>query len=338
MLQKANQYITVEALVEEKREDQKRLRAESSQGPPPGLPRKRTERAEQAVPQLSNILLNSTWTEIFLQIQEKGLLKTPNPIRTRAEERDHGRYCHFHRDYEQDTEECSNLKNQIEDLIHRGHLAKRPRARGDPEITFESESEYPDHDDALVITACIANTRVRRIMINTGSSVDILYLNAFQKLSITNQDLIPMILTLTGFIRDVITPVGIVTLPMTFGDEPRTKTFMVPFMVVKLPSAYNMIIRRPTLDKRRAVVSTYHRSIKFPTSAGPGEVRSDSQESRRCYLMTTVIPKRGKKETLVYDSREPWESPYSLTFDTEVVLSPEVVFPTLRIENFTPEA
>ncbi|RWV87212.1 hypothetical protein GW17_00050820 [Ensete ventricosum] len=32
------------------------------------------------------------------------------------------------------------------------------------------------------------------------------------------------------------------------------------------------------------------------------------------------------------------ESPYSLTFGTEAVLQPEVVFPTLSIENFTPEA
>ncbi|RWW57266.1 hypothetical protein BHE74_00035962 [Ensete ventricosum] len=32
------------------------------------------------------------------------------------------------------------------------------------------------------------------------------------------------------------------------------------------------------------------------------------------------------------------ESPYSLAFGTEAVLPPEVVFPTLRIKNFTLEA
>ncbi|RWV80941.1 hypothetical protein GW17_00057702 [Ensete ventricosum] len=79
-------------------------------------------------------------------------------------------------------------------------------------------------------------------MIDTGSSVDILYLDTFQKLGMTNRDLIPMTSTLIGFTGDVITPVGIATLPMTFDDEPRTKTLMVPFMVVELPSAYNVII------------------------------------------------------------------------------------------------
>ncbi|RRT48926.1 hypothetical protein B296_00035464 [Ensete ventricosum] len=32
------------------------------------------------------------------------------------------------------------------------------------------------------------------------------------------------------------------------------------------------------------------------------------------------------------------ESPYNLVFGTEVILPPEVVFPILRVENFTPEA
>ncbi|RZS13041.1 hypothetical protein BHM03_00044559 [Ensete ventricosum] len=88
-----------------------------------------------------------------------------------------------------------------------------------------------------------------------------------------------MTLTLTGFIRDVITPVGIATLSMTFDDEPRTKTLMVPFMVVELPSAYNVIIGRPTFNKLQVVVSMYHRNMKFPTNTGAGEARSDPRES-----------------------------------------------------------
>ncbi|RRT76595.1 hypothetical protein B296_00004599 [Ensete ventricosum] len=246
-------------------------------------------------------------------------------MRSRAEDRDRRRYCRFHRDYGHDTEECFDLKNQIEDLIRRGHLdryimkphepslcpkgpverqvdiivggpgaggvssstrkayalakvQKMPRPRSDPGITFESESEYLDHDDTLVVTGRIANARVRRIMIDTGSSIDILYLDAFHKLGMTNRDLIPMTSTLIGFTGDVITLVGVATLPVTFDDEPRTKTFMVPFMMVDLPSAYNVIIGRPILNKLRVVVSTYHRSMKSPTSAGLGEIRSDPRE------------------------------------------------------------
>ncbi|RWW07288.1 hypothetical protein GW17_00029332 [Ensete ventricosum] len=41
----------------------------------------------------------------------------------------------------------------------RSVVEKRPRSNTDPEITFRSGNEvYPDHHDALVISACVANT------------------------------------------------------------------------------------------------------------------------------------------------------------------------------------
>ncbi|RRT66777.1 hypothetical protein B296_00039912 [Ensete ventricosum] len=130
---------------------------------------------------------------LVIQIREKGLLKAPNPMRNPGCDRGH--YYRFHHDYEHDTKECHDLKNQIEDLECQGHLdhfvrrlcelslhpkgtiekqidvivgsptvgddnssprracahvevQKRPHVRSNPEITFESESEYPDHDDA----------------------------------------------------------------------------------------------------------------------------------------------------------------------------------------------
>ncbi|RWW01212.1 hypothetical protein GW17_00035764 [Ensete ventricosum] len=187
----------------------------------------------------------------------------------------------------------------------RAEVQKSPRVQRDPKITFKFENEYPDHEDTLVILTRIANACVKRIMIDTGNSTDILYFDAFQKLDMTDRDLTSMTLTLIGFTGDAIAPIGIVTFPVTFGDEPRTKTLMVPFMVVELPLAYNVIIDQPTLNKLRAIVSMYHRSIKFPTSAGAREVRSDQHESRQCYLKATIIPKKVKKEAPIPDPREP---------------------------------
>ncbi|RWV77370.1 hypothetical protein GW17_00061811 [Ensete ventricosum] len=96
---------------------------------------------EQVVPWLPNILPNSTRTEIFLQIREKGFLKTPNPMRTRAEEHDRGYYCRFHRDYGHDTEECYNLKNQIEYLICHGHLNRFVRKPHLPSLYLKGPVE-----------------------------------------------------------------------------------------------------------------------------------------------------------------------------------------------------
>ena len=49
-------------------------------------------------------------------------------------------------------------------------------------------------------------------------------------------------------------------------------------------SSYNAIIGRPTLNSWKAVTSTYHLSVKFPTEDGVGEVQGDQLAARECYL------------------------------------------------------
>ncbi|RWV89796.1 hypothetical protein GW17_00048040 [Ensete ventricosum] len=58
----------------------------------------------------------------------------------------------------------------------RAVVEKRPRCCPDPEISFRLEGEeYPDYDDALVVTVRIANAQVKRIMIDTGRWWNLLY-------------------------------------------------------------------------------------------------------------------------------------------------------------------
>ncbi|XP_064957830.1 uncharacterized protein LOC135608723 [Musa acuminata AAA Group] len=160
-------------------------------------------------------------------------------------------------------------------------VEKHPRPGLEPEITFGAgEVERSHHDDVLVISIQIANAWVKRVMVDTGSSADVLYLDAFKKLSLTKEDLTPMASMLIGFTGDSISLLGTIILPVTIGEEPRAKTIMTTFMVVDLPSAYNVIFGRQTLNKLKAVVSTYHRAIRFLTSTGIGESRSDLGESR----------------------------------------------------------
>ncbi|RRT68489.1 hypothetical protein B296_00010368 [Ensete ventricosum] len=117
--------------------------------------------------------------------------------------------------------------------------------------------------------------------------------------------LVPMASTLIGFTGDSISPLGITTLPVIVEEEPRSKMLMISFMVVGLSSAYNAILGCPTLNKLRAVVSTYHRTMKFPTNIGVGEARSDPRESRQCYLIATTLPKKIKPQAPITDPREP---------------------------------
>ncbi|RRT63849.1 hypothetical protein B296_00022616 [Ensete ventricosum] len=158
------------------------------------------------------IPLNSTRTKIFLQIRENGLLRALNLMKTLLEERNRTRYYRFHCDYGHDTEECYDIKNQIEVLICRGHLGRYVRKP------------------------------LKRITMDTGSSTDILYLDAFQKLSLTDKDLVLMTSTLTWSMGDFISPLGITTLSLTMREEPRSKNMRVSFMVVGLLSVYNTIL------------------------------------------------------------------------------------------------
>ena len=68
-----------------------------------------------------------------------------------------------------------------------------------------------------------------------------------------------------GFGGMKVQPVGIVTLPVVVGAYLQQITKEVNFFVVDYSSSYNAIIRRPTLNNRKAVMSTYHLSVKFPT-------------------------------------------------------------------------
>ena len=71
---------------------------------------------------------------------------------------------------------------------------------------------------------------------------------------------------------------------MVVGAYPQQVTRDVNFLVVDCSSSYNAIIGRPTLNSWKAVTSTYHLSIKFPTEHGVGQVQGDQLAVRECYL------------------------------------------------------
>lgn len=102
------------------------------------------------------------------------------------------------------------------------------------------------HDDMLVLTMLVANYTMRRILIDNGSSVDILFWNAFSKMGISVDQLQPAPTTLKGFTRDTVQPIGS-TLLVFVGTDPHFATTMTKFLVVRTRSAYNAIIGKQVL-------------------------------------------------------------------------------------------
>ena len=57
----------------------------------------------------------------------------------------------------------------------------------------------------------------------------------------------------------------------------------VRFLIIDAPSAYNMLLSRPSLNAIKAIPSAYHMMIKFLTTSGVGMVRGDQRVARECY-------------------------------------------------------
>ncbi|KAL5559803.1 hypothetical protein UlMin_036014 [Ulmus minor] len=166
-----------------------------------------------------------------------------------------------------------------------GHKEKIPRLSDDPIIFTESEARglWHPHTDAIVVTLRIAGRKVFRILVDNGSSADILFKSTFNRMNLVGVKIEPTTSSLSGFTGDSISSEGILNLPVELGSSPCQHIQAVDFVIVDCPSPYNAIIGRPTLNKIRAMTSTYHLLVKFPTVRGIGILRGDQTESREIY-------------------------------------------------------
>ena len=96
--------------------------------------------------------------------------------------------------------------------------------------------------------------------------------------------LCPVNSPLVGFGGMKVQPVSTIFLSVVVGAYPQQITKDVNFLVVDCSSFYNATIGRPTLNSWKAITSTYHLSVKFPTEHGVGQVQGDQLATRECYL------------------------------------------------------
>ena len=163
-------------------------------------------------------------------------------------------------------------------------VSKLPRL--DTTITFSDSDlegcQHP-HDDPLVVRAIVANTTVHRVLIDNGSLADIIFASAFDKMGIGRGNLEPVNTHLRGFSREKVLPLGSIQLVLTLGEPPCQATKTARFLIVDAPSAYNMLLGKPSLNAIKVIPSAYHMIIKFPTIHRVGMVQGDQRVARECY-------------------------------------------------------
>ena len=102
-------------------------------------------------------------------------------------------------------------------------------------------------------------------------------------MGIEREKLEPISTHLRGFSGEKVLPLGLIQLVLTLGDPPCQATTTVRFLIVDDPSAYNMLLGRPSLNAIKAIPSAYHMMIKFHIVSGVGMVRGDQRVARECY-------------------------------------------------------
>ena len=189
-----------------------------------------------------------------------------------------------------------------------------------PIIGFSEEDArrlHHPHDDALVVSVRVGDYNVHRVLVDNGSSTDILYYPVFQQMEIDRARLIPTNALLIGFGGTRVFPLGAVTLLVTVDNYLQQITRDVTYLMVNYLSAYNGILGRPTLNSCKAATSTYHLMIKFPIEYGIGELRGDQMAARECYI--AMLEMENHQQTMCIEERrtmvEPVEELEVVTLD-----------------------
>ena len=196
-----------------------------------------------------------------MEVKDQEEFEQPQKMLARPHKRDQQKYYRFHRDHGHDTDECIQLKDEIETLIQRGRLARfvagqlsqaklieeknmaensennRPTigvittiCRGAPSVgSSESRQEQPrekspphkkartqdviaftdedlrevwiPHDDPIIVFLMIANFNVKKILVDNGSSMVILFYGAFQRIKLSYDQLQKINALLVGSIE-----------------------------------------------------------------------------------------------------------------------------------------
>ncbi|KAG7556987.1 Integrase catalytic core [Arabidopsis suecica] len=165
-----------------------------------------------------------------------------------------------------------------------------------PSISFDNSDTQGltgPHDDALMITLDVANFEVTRCLIDTGSSVDLIFLSTLQRMGISKADIVGPPAPLVAFTSDTSMSLGNIKLPVLAAGVPK----IVKFIVFDRPAAYNIILETPWIYQMKAIPSTYHQWNK--------KFRWDDQceaafDQLKTYLTTPPVLSKPESDEKLY--------------------------------------
>jgi hypothetical protein len=121
------------------------------------------------------------------------------------------------------------------------------------------------------------------VLIDGGSSINLLYQSSMEKLGIPLAQLKPSRLTFHGIVPGhSCTPMGRVQLEILFGKKGNNRREPIWFEVVDISSPYHVLLCRPALAKFMAVPHYTYLKMKLPGPRGMITVSGSFKKSLAC--------------------------------------------------------
>ena len=127
------------------------------------------------------------------------------------------------------------------------------------------------------------NVRFSKVLIDNGSSMNIMYADTMRKLGISENMLQATRTTFHGIVPGIsCEPIGKVRVDVLFGTRDNCRTENLEFEVVNLESAYHALLGRPALSKFMASCHVSYLKMKLPGPNGAITIAGDFRRSIEC--------------------------------------------------------
>jgi hypothetical protein len=127
------------------------------------------------------------------------------------------------------------------------------------------------------------NVRFSKVLINNGSSINIMYRDTMQKLGIKENMLEPSKTTFHGIVPGLsCAPMGKIRIDVMFGSRDNCRVENLMFEVVDLDSPYHALLGRPALAKFIASTHVVYLKTKMPGPRGVITIIGDYKRSMAC--------------------------------------------------------
>nr|XP_016482703.1 PREDICTED: uncharacterized protein LOC107803478 [Nicotiana tabacum] len=183
-------------------------------------------------------------------------------------------------------------------------------------LTFSEEdikAVSQPHNGALIISILLNKVQVKRVLMDVGSSINIIQSKVVEQLGLLDQ-IIPASRILNGFNMESETTKGEIILPVNV-----IRTIQdIKFHVVEGDMRYNALLGKPWIHCMRVVPSTLHQVMKFPTKDSVKTVFGEQYATKEMFAVHDLTP-------VVEDEKEDFLTPRAFIAPKELDATKSIV-------------